>query len=83
MERMVAHLLEVHNGALPVWLCPTQVILPVSAQARCHANRVREALARLALPKSYPRHDLDPGTVSRVTLCGGTRTTTADDCPPG
>jgi threonyl-tRNA synthetase len=30
MERMVAHLLEVHDGALPVWLSPCQVrILPV------------------------------------------------------
>ncbi len=30
MERMVAHLLEVHQGALPPWLAPCQVrILPV------------------------------------------------------
>src|SRR5438105_154213 len=30
MERMVAHLLEVHSGALPVWLAPCQVrILPI------------------------------------------------------
>jgi threonyl-tRNA synthetase len=50
MERMVAHLLEVHDGALPVWLAPTQVVvLPVSAQARTHALRVRDALARLAV----------------------------------
>ena len=50
MERMVAHVLEVHDGALPVWLAPTQVVvLPVSAQARAHALRVRDALARLAM----------------------------------
>jgi threonyl-tRNA synthetase len=37
MERMVAHLLEVHNGALPVWLAPTQaVILPVGDAAHRH-----------------------------------------------
>jgi threonyl-tRNA synthetase len=31
MERMVAHLLEVHNGAFPVWLAPCQVrIVPIS-----------------------------------------------------
>ena len=30
LERMVAHLLEVHDGALPVWLAPIQaLILPV------------------------------------------------------
>ncbi len=27
MERMVAHLLEVHDGALPVWLAPVQVLV--------------------------------------------------------
>ncbi len=47
MERMVAHLLEVHNGALPVWLAPTQVaVLPVVDQARTHATEVRDALRR-------------------------------------
>jgi threonyl-tRNA synthetase len=31
MERMVAHLLEVHAGALPVWLSPVQVVvIPVA-----------------------------------------------------
>jgi threonyl-tRNA synthetase len=50
MERMVAHILEVHSGALPVWLAPTQVaILPVSTQAHAHTVRVRDALAQLAL----------------------------------
>ncbi len=38
MERMVAHLLEVHNGALPVWLAPTQVRIP-SRRRRCHRLR--------------------------------------------
>ena len=45
MERMVAHLLEVHNGALPVWLAPTQVvILPVVDDAFSYAGQVREEL---------------------------------------
>jgi threonyl-tRNA synthetase len=47
MERMVAHLLEVHNGALPVWLAPTQVVvLPVGADAMLFGARVRDALRR-------------------------------------
>ena len=42
MERVVAHLLEVHNGALPVWLAPCQVrILPVIDGAVAHALEVR------------------------------------------
>jgi threonyl-tRNA synthetase len=50
MERMVAHLIEVHIGALPVWLAPTQiVILPVNSEARAYAVRVRDALAERAL----------------------------------
>ncbi|MCP3802832.1 threonine--tRNA ligase [Allokutzneria sp. A3M-2-11 16] len=32
LERVVAHLIEVHGGAFPAWLAPTQVVvLPVSA----------------------------------------------------
>jgi threonyl-tRNA synthetase len=47
MERMVAHLLEVHAGALPVWLSPTQVrILPVVDDAADHAGRVLDVLRR-------------------------------------
>jgi len=42
MERMVAHLLEVHNGALPAWLSPTQVlVLPASVDARDYATTVK------------------------------------------
>ena len=50
LERMVAHLLEVHDGALPVWLAPTQVlILPIGPGARAHACAVREALSSVGL----------------------------------
>jgi len=45
MERMVAHLLEVHNGALPVWLAPTQVaIIPVVDDARPFARALQQQL---------------------------------------
>ena len=45
MERLVAHLLEVHDGALPVWLTPTQVVvLPVVDDALDHAAVVRDTL---------------------------------------
>jgi len=55
MERMVAHLLEVHDGALPVWLAPTQaVILPVSDEALSYAAHLHDSLRRSGL-----RADLD------------------------
>jgi threonyl-tRNA synthetase len=42
MERMVAHLLEVHDGALPVWLSPSQIrILPVADDATEYSFEVR------------------------------------------
>jgi len=46
MERMVAHLLEVHNGALPPWLAPTQVVvIPVVDDVRDDARRVQQRLS--------------------------------------
>jgi threonyl-tRNA synthetase len=45
MERMVAHLLEVHAGALPVWLAPVQVrVLPVVDDAGDQARAVAQAV---------------------------------------
>jgi threonyl-tRNA synthetase len=45
MERMVAHLLEVHHGALPPWLAPTQVVvLPIVDDALDHARDVQRRL---------------------------------------
>jgi threonyl-tRNA synthetase len=45
MERMTAHLLEVHNGALPVWMSPTQVlVLPASGDSRRYAADVKGRL---------------------------------------
>jgi threonyl-tRNA synthetase len=55
MERMVAHLLEVHNGALPVWLAPTQVaVLPIVTDAVGYAAGLRDALRASGM-----RADLD------------------------
>ncbi|MFD7940891.1 threonine--tRNA ligase [Streptomyces sp. NPDC059755] len=47
VERAVAHLLEEHGGAFPVWLAPVQlVVLPVSrAQEEQAAELVRRAVA--------------------------------------
>ncbi|CAL9467967.1 Threonine--tRNA ligase 1 [Streptomyces sp. enrichment culture] len=47
VERAVAHLIEVHGGAFPVWLAPVQlVVLPVGeAQEGRAYELVREALA--------------------------------------
>jgi threonyl-tRNA synthetase len=43
MERMVAHLLEVHEGALPVWLSPCQVrLLPVVDEAIDYSFQLRD-----------------------------------------
>jgi len=45
MERMVAHLLEVHDGALPVWLAPTQVVVvPIVDDAQTYARSVADRL---------------------------------------
>ena len=45
MERMVAHVLEVHDGALPLWLAPVQVVvLPIVDDALDHARAVRRRL---------------------------------------
>jgi threonyl-tRNA synthetase len=58
MERMVAHLIEVHNGALPVWLAPTQAtVLPVDSEARAYAVRVRDALRQRALRAEIDERD--------------------------
>ncbi|MDX6364706.1 MAG: threonyl-tRNA synthetase [Streptomyces sp.] len=58
LERAVAHLIEVHGGAFPAWLAPTQlVVLPVSeAETDQAAGLVRRCLdqglrARLAGPE--------------------------------
>jgi threonyl-tRNA synthetase len=68
MERMVAHLLDVHEGALPPWLAPTQVrILPVvddDPRVADHAADVRQAMVRAGLRAALD--DRDETLASRV-----------------
>jgi threonyl-tRNA synthetase len=58
MERMVAHLLEVHDGALPAWLSPTQVlVLPADADSRQYATTVSDRLAAEGLRAELDQRD--------------------------
>jgi threonyl-tRNA synthetase len=44
MERMVAHLIEIHRGALPSWLAPIQArVLPVAGEGTSYARQCRRA----------------------------------------
>jgi threonyl-tRNA synthetase len=50
MERMVAHLVELYQGAFPVWLAPVQVVvLPVAATAHAYARRVVDQFIRAGM----------------------------------
>jgi threonyl-tRNA synthetase len=50
MERLVAHLIEVHGGAFPAWLAPVQVaILPVSEGEAKDAGRLADRCRELGL----------------------------------
>jgi threonyl-tRNA synthetase len=65
MERMVAHLLDAHGGALPAWLAPTQVrILPVVDDVIGAAAEVRDVLMRAGLRASLD--DRDASLAARV-----------------
>jgi threonyl-tRNA synthetase len=62
MERLVAHLLEVHNGALPVWLAPAQVVvMPVTSGAAPYGRRVHEDLVREGLRAEVDDRDTTLG----------------------
>ena len=63
MERMVAHLLEVHDGAFPVWLAPTQVVIvPVVTDAVGYGRRLREALQSAAIRVELDDRDATLGS---------------------
>ena len=67
MERMTAHLLEVHNGALPAWLSPTQVlVLPASDDARLYATSVKDRLAVSGLRVEVDERDATLGARIRA-----------------
>lgn len=62
MERMVAHLLEVHNGALPPWLAPVQLrIIPIGPDVAGYVSRVRD---------EYLRRDLRVDVDERAATLG-------------
>lgn len=62
MERMVAHLLEVHDGALPVWLAPVHcVVMPVVDDAVEHAARFHRALIDAGLRAELDDRDATLG----------------------
>jgi threonyl-tRNA synthetase len=63
MERMVAHLLEVHNGALPVWLAPTQVtVVPIVTDAVAYGGNLRDLLRRGGLRVELDDRDATLGS---------------------
>ncbi len=67
MERMVAHLLDVHGGALPAWLAPTHVrILPVVDDVIASAADVRDVLVRAGLRVSLDDRDASLGARVRA-----------------
>jgi threonyl-tRNA synthetase len=62
---MVAHLLEVHDGALPVWLAPVQVqILPVG-DGGAHAEAIRCVLGAAGLRAEVDDRDQTLGALVR------------------
>jgi threonyl-tRNA synthetase len=72
MERMVAHLLEVHDGALPVWLSPVHcVVMPVVDDAAPAAARFQRALIEAGLRAELDDRDATLG--ARVRDAGTRR----------
>jgi threonyl-tRNA synthetase len=62
LERMCAHLLEVHGGALPAWLSPVQaLVLPAGDDARPYAESVDQQLAGQGLRSKVDRRDATLG----------------------
>jgi threonyl-tRNA synthetase len=58
MERMLAHLLEVHDGALPVWLSPCQIrILPLTDDAIDYSFEVRGSCRNAGLRADVDHRD--------------------------
>jgi threonyl-tRNA synthetase len=67
MERMVAFLLEIHNGRLPLWLAPIQIsLLPV---APAHHDHVREVADRLRRSGIRARVEIDGTLGNRIRSC--------------
>jgi threonyl-tRNA synthetase len=57
MERLFAHLIEVHQGAFPVWYAPVQLdVLPVSEDQGPQADALVDAAIRHGL-RAEAHHD--------------------------
>jgi threonyl-tRNA synthetase len=57
MERLFGHLIEVHNGAFPVWYAPVQLdVLPVSEEQAPRADALVQAAMREGL-RAEAHHD--------------------------
>ncbi|MCA1008720.1 threonine--tRNA ligase [Rhodococcus hoagii] len=73
LERVVAHLIEAHDGAFPAWLAPTQVVvLPVTDDEMDHA----ECMVQRCLDLGLRAH-----AVSRAEGTLGARIRTARRAP--
>jgi threonyl-tRNA synthetase len=87
MERMVAHLLEVHNGAFPVWLAPCQVrIVPIgddggefvlSVRNRLRDRGVRVEIDDRAASLATRIRDAQHDKIPYVAVVGQTEVTNA------
>ena len=67
LERMTAHLLEVHNGALPLWLSPTQaLVMPAGEDSREYAAEVKGRLVSSGLRAELDERDATLGARIRA-----------------
>ncbi|HEX3618145.1 MAG TPA: threonine--tRNA ligase [Solirubrobacteraceae bacterium] len=67
LERMTAHLLEVHNGALPVWLSPTQaLVMAATESSRTYAAAVNRRLLSSGLRAELDDRDATLGARIRT-----------------
>jgi threonyl-tRNA synthetase len=67
LERMTAHLLEVHNGALPLWLSPTQaLVMPATEASRVYAVAVKDRLISSGLRAELDERDATLGARIRA-----------------
>ncbi len=58
LERLVGHLIEVHQGAFPAWYAPVQLaVLPVGAQQSEAAHRFASDAMRLGLRAEVREHE--------------------------
>jgi threonyl-tRNA synthetase len=73
MERIVAYLLEAHDGRVPFWLAPVQVcLLPVSDDPEV-AQAVNAARSELEAPGIRVRVESDGSLGNRIRLARGRR----------